>query len=243
MRNTEGYVYRYEMHCHTNWCSGCAHNSPEEMAKAYYDKDYAGMVITDHFLRGNTAVDKSLPWEEKMQAYYAACQAARAWAEETEKAGGRPFHVLFGLEHHYGNGKEVLTYGIDLPFLLRHVNLHLYPLEEYARFVHEAGGFLSMAHPYRHAPYIDPDVKPQPQYLDGAEIFNFYNTGEENKQAAELADRYGLLPTSGGDEHSIQGASIGMAGIALKNPVDSSKELAEVLRSGDYRVIVNGEVV
>ncbi len=239
MRDTEGYVYRYEMHCHTDWCSACAHNSPQEMAEAYYNAGYAGMAITDHFLRGNTAVDKSLPWEEKMKRYYAAYEAAREWAAAQE----REFHVLFGLEHAYGDGKEVLTYGIDLPFLLDHLNLHLYPLKEYSQFVHEAGGFLSMAHPYRHASYIDPDVRPQPEYLDGAEIFNFYNTGEENKRAAEMAEKYGLLPTSGGDEHIVTGASIGMAGVALKKPVDSGRELVEALKSGDYRLIVNGEIV
>ncbi len=237
MRDTEGYIYRYEMHCHTNWCSACAHNSPQEMAEAYYNAGYAGMVITDHFLRGNSAVDKTLPWEEKMKRYYAAYEAARGWAE------GKDFHVLFGLEHHYGDGKEVLTYGIDLPFLLEHINLHLYSLADYAKFVHAAGGFLSMAHPYRHAPYINPDVKPQPQYLDGAEVFNFYNTGEENKQAALLAEKYGLLPTSGGDEHTNTGASIGMSGIALKTPAATGRELVDALRNEEYRLVINGETV
>lgn len=239
MRDTEGYIYRYEMHCHTNWCSACAHNSPQEMAEAYYNAGYAGMVITDHFLRGNSAVDRSLPWDEKMKCYYAAYEAAREWAQAQE----REFHVLFGLEHAYGDGKEVLTYGIDLPFLLDHINLHMYSLEEYAGFVHAAGGFLSMAHPFRHAPYINPDVKPQPKYLDGAEVFNFYNTGEENKEAALLAEKYGLAPTSGGDEHIITGASIGKAGIALKTPADTGKELVKALRDGDYRLVINGEIV
>lgn len=239
MRDTTGYVYRYETHCHNLWCSACAHNTPREMAQAYLEAGYTGMVFTDHFLLGNTAVDKSLPWEEKMKRYWEAYEDARAWAQSQEGE----FHVLFGLEHAYGHGKEVLTYGVDLNFLLDHPNLHLYPLKEYARFVHEAGGFLSMAHPYRHASYIDPDVKPQPEFLDGAEVFNFYNTGEENKEAMLLAEKHGLLPTSGGDEHSNTGASIGKAGIALKQPVDDGKALVSVLKSGDYRLIINGELV
>lgn len=237
MRNTEGYIYRYEMHCHTNWCSRCALNSPEEMAQAYYDKGYAGMVITDHFLLGNTAVDKSLPWEEKMKRYYTPYQAVKDWAKDKD------FDVFFGLEHQYGGGKEVLTYGIDLSFLIEHLNLHLYPLEDYSRFVHEAGGFISMAHPFRHAPYIDADKKPQPECLDAAEIFNFFNTGEENKEAALMAEKYGLLATSGGDVHSIGEDALGMAGIALKTRIHTGKELVSVLKSGDYRLIINGELV
>lgn len=237
MRSTEGYLYRYETHCHCCWCSACAHSSPQEMAEAYFNAGYAGMVLTDHFLLGNTAVNRAQPWEEKMKRYYEAYEAARDWGES------RDFHVLFGLEHAYGSGKEVLTYGIDLAFLLEHVNLHLYPLEEYARFVHEAGGFLSMAHPFRDRDYIDPTVKPQPKYLDGAEIFNFYNHGNENKQAAVFAEKHGLLPTSGGDEHRADGAAVGMAGVAFKTPVTTGPELVAALRGEDYRLIVNGELV
>lgn len=105
-RPVEGYQYRYEMHCHNNWCSACAHNAPQEIAQAYYSAGYAGMVVTDHFLLGSSAVDRRLPWKEKMEAYWAAYQAAKDWAAKQ----ARDFVVLFGLEHHYGAGKEVLTY-------------------------------------------------------------------------------------------------------------------------------------
>lgn len=238
MKNSsELYPYRYETHCHCCWCSACARSSPQEMAEAYWRAGYAGMVLTDHFLRGNSAVDRTLPWEEKMRRYYDAYEAAREWGQE------KGFHVLFGIEHHYGDGKEVLTYGIDLPFLLENQGLHLLPLEEYAGLVHQAGGFLSMAHPFRDRDYINMAVKPQPEYLDGAEIFNFYNTEEENKKAAKFAKKHDLLPTSGGDEHYAGGSSIGRTGIALRTPADTGKELVEALKSGDYGLIVNGEVI
>lgn len=237
MRDTAGYIYKYEMHCHTAWCSACANNTPQEMAEAYFNKGYAGMVITDHFLRGNSAVDRTLPWAEKMQCYYNAYLAAKDWAE------GKDFNVLFGLEHHYGDGKEVLTYGVDLDFLLAHENLHELPLCEYSRLVHEAGGFISMAHPFRQAPYINPDVLPQPQYLDAAEVFNFHNSDEDNERAVKFAEENGLLTTSGGDEHNNDGEGVGMAGIALKAPVKTGEELVAVLKSGDYRLVVNGKVV
>lgn len=228
------YKYKYEMHCHTNLCSACAYDTPEKMAEAYYNAGYAGMVITDHFLRGNTAVDRSLPWDEKMRCYWRAYEAARDWAED------RNFNVLFGIEHFYGDGKEVLTYGIDLDFLLAHPGLDHYTLADYSAAVHEAGGFLSQAHPYRHAPYIDADVPPQPQYLDAVEVFNFYNTDEENRLAARLAAENGLLTTSGGDEHIHNGDAIGQAGILLSTPPKTGQELVALLRSGDYMLNVKG---
>ena len=237
MRPTNGYPYRYELHSHTCRCSKCAHSTPVEMARAYYEKGYAGMVITDHFLRGNTAVDPSLSWEEKMNCYH------NAYLEAAEYADGKDFHVLFGLEHQYGGGKEVLTYGIDLEFLLSHPCLDQLPLREYAQLVWDAGGFLSMAHPYRGAAYIDSTIGPQPDCLDGAELFNFFNTGEENKKAALLVEQHHLLPTSGGDVHDAESDAVGMAGVALPRPVTGGKELAELLRSGDYRLIINGELV
>lgn len=237
MENEENiYCYRYETHCHTCWCSGCGRDAPQDMARAYYEKGYAGMVITDHFLLGNSCVDRSLPWEDQMKRYGEAVEAAAQWAE------GRDFDVLFGIEHCYGNGKEVLTYGIDAEFLISHPNIHRLSLGEYAALVHEAGGFLSMAHPYRDRPYINMAVGPQPEYLDAAEVFNFYNHPEENALAVELVREHGLLATSGGDEHSCCGGSIGMAGVALKERARTGKAFVEQLRGGDYRVIQNGKL-
>lgn len=237
-RPVEGFAYRYEMHCHTSWCSACAHNSPQEIAQAYYSAGYAGIVITDHFLLGNSAVNRRLPWKEKMEAYWAAYEAAKSWAGKQ----ARNFHVLFGLEHQYGGGKEVLTYGIGLDFLLAHPDLHLLPLEEYHRAVKQAGGLVVMAHPYRHASYIDDTIAPRPECLDGAEVFNAGNTEEENLQALELAREHGLLMTSGGDVHTIHDEAIGQAGVAFQTPVATGEELCAALRAGDCRLVIQGEL-
>lgn len=231
------YTYQYEMHCHTNWCSACAHNSPEEMAAAYFQAGYAGMVITDHFLSGNTAVNRALPWEDKARRYWEAYGAAKNWG------AGKGFTVLFGLEHLYGDGKEVLTYGIDLDFLLAHPDLDKYSLEDYSAAVHKAGGFLSHAHPFRHAPYINTSVPPRIQYMDAVETFNFYNEDEENRQAARLAREKGLLTTSGGDEHIQDGEAIGRAGVLFPVPSKDNQELVSLLRAGDYKLCAKGQAV
>ena len=231
------YKFKYEMHCHTDWCSACGHNSPQEMAAAYYGAGYAGMVITDHFLSGNTAVDRALPWEEKARRYWAVYEAARDWAQ------GKDFTVLFGVEHLYDKGGlEVLTYGIDLDFLLAHPDLDKYPLADYSAAVHEAGGFLSHAHPFRRAPYIDPTLTPQVQYMDGVEVFNFYNGEEENRRAVELARQAGMLATAGGDEHICTGSAIGQAGVAFATRPQTGRELVELLRAGDYKLVVGGRL-
>ncbi len=231
------YIYKFEMHSHTCWCSACGQSSPQEMAAAYYNAGYAGMVVTDHFLWGNTAVDRSLPWEEKMSAYWRAYEAAKDWAE------GKDFTVLFGVEHYYGDGKEVLTYGIDLDFLLEHPDLHNYSLADYCAAVHEAGGFLSHAHPFRHAPYLNGDIPPHVEDMDAVEVFNFYNEDADNYHAAQLAKKTGLLTTSGGDEHLATGRAFGKAGVVFATRPKDNKEFVSLLRSGDYKLNVKGQTV
>ncbi len=230
------YPYRYETHCHTCWCSGCGISTPQEMARAYFEQGYAGIIVTDHFLLGNSCVDRSLPWREKMACYYNAYLAAKDWAE------GKDFDVLFGIEHCYGNGKEVLTYGIDLDFLNAHEDIHLLPLSQYAALVHQAGGFLSMAHPFRDRSYINMAVGPQPEYLDALEVYNYHNRPVENQQAAVLARETGLPGTSGGDVHEDYSPAIGQAGVAFKRRVRTGTELVAELRRQDYGILVDGQL-
>lgn len=233
----QNYPYLYETHCHTCWGSGCGMSTPQEMASAYYNAGYAGMVFTDHFLLGNSAVPREWPWREKMERYYSVYLAAREWARDKD------FDVLFGLEHAYGHGKEVLTYGIDLDFLLEHPDIHLLPLSEYSRLVHEAGGFLSMAHPFRDRDYIDMSVGPEPEYYDALEVFNYHNHPGENEQAVALAREAGLPGTSGGDVHIYTDSGITQAGIALRERARTGAQLVEALRSRDYRIIYGGILI
>ena len=77
-------MYRYELHMHTCMGSACARNTIEEMITAYKKAGYAGMAVTEHFIRGNTAVDRSLPWDELVTAYAAAYLKGREYAEKED---------------------------------------------------------------------------------------------------------------------------------------------------------------
>ena len=216
-------LYKYEMHVHDSLCSRRGYNPPEVIAKVYYDRGYAGMCFTNHFLQGSTAIDKTLPWEDKVRAYWNAYLRVKDWAKDKD------FDILFGLEHHYGSGKEVLTYGIDLDFLLAHPNIDVAPIKDYCDAVHEAGGFISQAHPFRRAPYIDPNVLPQPELLDAAEIYNAGNSDEDNSRGYDFAKRNHLYGTSGGDTHEQHESNIGKAGMAFPYRIKTEKELANAL--------------
>lgn len=229
-------LYKYELHVHDKIVSACGCSTPEKMVEAYYKAGYSGMCFTNHFLLGNSTVNPTLPWEAKMHVYWDAYQRAVQYAADKD------FDVLFGIEHHYGGGKEVLTYGIDLDFLLAHPDLHRYSIKDYCDAVHKAGGYISHAHPYRNRAYIDMNYPLNPELWDAVEVYNAYNHPNENRPAETLAAKYGLYRMSGGDEHFENGSGIGMAGMAFPYRIHTGKALVEALRHRDGRCIIDGKI-
>lgn len=136
----------------------------------------------------------------------------------------------------------MLTYGIDLDFLLAHPNIDVAPIKDYCDAVHEAGGFISQAHPFRRAPNIDPNVLPQPELLDAAEIYNAGNSDEDNSRGYDFAKENHLYGTSGGDTHEQHESNIGKAGMAFPYRIKTEKELANALFRHDGRCIINGVI-
>lgn len=229
--------YRYDLHVHASGCSLCARRTPTEMVRACHAAGFAGMALTDHFLNGYTAVDKSLPWEEKISRYWQSYEEARA---EGDRLG---LDILFGLEYAYGGGKEVLTYGIDRDFLLSYPDLCAIPLEEYAARVRAAGGYLSQAHPFRRRPYIDDTILPCVELLDGLEVFNGGNDPLWDQEAWDWAQRYALGGTAGSDAHDID--SFGRAGIVSPRRLKTGRDLVSALREGEcrpFRIGIDGPV-
>mgnify|MGYP000842334657 CR=1 FL=1 len=54
-------MYKYELHCHTAKVSACSRMGAEELVELYLENGYDGIFVTDHFLNGNTTVDRRLP--------------------------------------------------------------------------------------------------------------------------------------------------------------------------------------
>lgn len=220
--------YIYETHCHSSQASRCAHSTAGELVRAYHAAGYAGLVLTDHFVTGNTAVDRTLPWQDQMQRYYDAFLEGKEAAKELD------FDVIFGIEHACAGG-EFLCYGIDLPFLLANPDLPELTLEELIDRVHGCGGVVIQAHPFRWAPAGTPlrqDV------LDGIEIYNAANAPDANQAAMSCASG---ICTSGGDVHIAQDLRIGKAGIVVSERLRDGKELVRVLKNREYRLLIDEE--
>ena len=230
-------LYRYETHCHSSQCSACSRSTAQELVQAYHRAGFAGLILTDHFIWGNTAVDRALPWEEQMRCYH------RAYLDACDAARDLDFDVIFGIEHAYGDGKEVLIYGIGLDFLLENPDIPDLTLDELTARVHARGGIVVQAHPYRNRHYVNMNVGPRDDLVDGIEVYNAGNLPGEDRQALRLSAQGNYILTSGGDIHSASDPRLGAAGIALPYRIHNEKELVDALKRRDHRLIIGGKIL
>ena len=222
-------MYLYEMHMHTVEGSLCARSTIEEMIRAYHAKGFAGAVVTNHFIGGNTSVDRDLPWEEIVKEYSSCWYAGQAVAKELD------FDLLFGVEEGYGEGKELLVYGLEPDFMLAHPELQHGGLAAWSKAVREEGGVLVYAHPFRQRGYI-PDGRSMPDmaYADGVELYNLGNTEEDNDYAVDVFGDMNCIKVAGSDVHRAEFETAW--GIASEKRLTTGKELAEALKTGSFRI-------
>ena len=224
-------IYKYEMHMHTCPCSGGGVDIREHI-DALIKKGYSGAVVTNHFYNGDNRIDRSLPWAEFVDFYRQDYLLGLQYAQKLD------FDLLFGLEEHISDGRELLIYGITPDFLDLHPELKMASAEVYASVVHAAGGVLYQAHPYRAKSYIN---KPFPfeclHLLDGIEVCNAGNLPEWDEKAKALADELGLATIAGSDAHSSENA--GRAGIAARERIRNNEALVRILKSGAYTIFRN----
>lgn len=196
-------LFIYETHMHTLQGSACSIVSGKDIARAYKDAGYTGIIITDHFFYGNTAVDRTLPWEEWVENY---CKGYEEAKEEGDKIG---LQVFFGWESGY-NGPEFLVYGLDKAWLLAHPEIRDCDVKTQYQLVHADGGIVIQAHPFREANYIE-GIHLYPKNVDGVEGYNASHSArhfkdnvhpEYNDRALAYANWNNLPLTAGSDQHS-----------------------------------------
>ncbi|MBR5307381.1 MAG: hypothetical protein IKU43_01305 [Clostridia bacterium] len=223
-------MYKYEMHLHSKGTSACGSAESVDYIERAKEVGYAGMVFTNHFIRGNTAIDRDLPWKEFVEFY------RQDWLVAKELGDKHGIDVLFGVEDGYGAGKECLIYGLLPEDIAECENFRNMPIAEISAFVRGKGGFIVAAHPFRVRGYIkNPDAEPDMSLFDAIEVYNRGNMPEDNLKAEAFAKKCGCAVISGGDTHSTGG--FGFAGISLPEIMGSEKRLVEFLKKGDYTLL------
>lgn len=212
--------YLYETHCHTSPASACASWSGAQAAEYYKALNYDGIIVTDHFFNGNTGIDRSLPWSEKIELFCAGYEQAYGRGREIG------LDVFMGLEYNRA-GAEFLIYGLDKAALLEHPEIMELRIPELYRTVSELGGAMVQAHPFRRAGYLE-RICLYPDYCDGAEAVNTANRREHNENAIWYAKRFDLYMTCGSDAHWSGRDDLG--GVLLEGRLNSASDYADVIK-------------
>lgn len=213
-------MYKYDTHVHTAEASGCATASGAEQARRYKELGYDGIIITDHFFNGNSAIHNYYDWYDRVRQFCKGYENAKA---EGDKIG---LKVFFGIEFSYF-GTDLLTYGVDKDWLYQNDNIMDVSVYEYIKRVHNAGGIIVHAHPFREASYIN-EVKLMPKWVDGVEVYNAGNYDEKfNERAKWYAEQYNLPITAGTDNHHLTAERI--SGICTEQPLESIEDYIDAV--------------
>lgn len=217
--------YLYETHTHTKEASACASCTAEESVWAHKKAGYTGIILTNHFFYGNTAVYRKLPWDVWVHEF---CRPYEHAKKEGKKAG---LQVFFGWEAGY-DGTEFLVYGLDEEWLISHPQIKDASIEEQYNMVKESGGMVIHPHPFREEFYI-PEIRLYPEYVDGVEAYNAMHCSpdggthwnpEFDVKARNYSEQYHLPVTAGSDTHSVELLGGGMVfGRKLKDINDFIK--------------------
>lgn len=222
--------YKYQMHTHTAPCSKCGAMSPEELCRALYEGGFAGCVLTNHFMKGNSGIDRSLPWEEFVGAYerdYTECKKA------AKKYG---LDVIFSIEEHVGGGREILCYGITPAMLYKNPQLANGKIEDWSALLHENDALCIQAHPFRERAYITDPGAFSLDLIDGIEVFNIGNTPEANEAAEDFSQKNpSLIFTAGADAHRCD--SVCLCALEFPERISDEEALVASLRKKDFKII------
>lgn len=238
MNLREEYPYLYETHMHTAESSACGKALGSEMARAAKAFGYTGVFITDHHWGGNTRPSRDLPWEEWVDKFCSGYEAVKAAGDEVG------LQVFMGWESGY-HATEFLIYGPDKAWMKAHPELCTISVEEQYRLIHEAGGMVIHAHPFREAAYIK-EVRLYPECVDGVEGVNAHHSSiltsqhynpKYNERAIAYAKEHGLPITAGSDMHTT--GLVG-AGVAFATKLNSVQDYVERIKSGKDYVVTDG---
>ncbi|MDR1351968.1 MAG: PHP domain-containing protein [Treponema sp.] len=216
--------YLYETHLHTVQGSSCGVSRGKDYIKRYRDSGFTGIIVTDHFYNGNTAIDRNLPWKQWVEQFSRGYEEAR---NEGAKAG---LDVFFGWEETF-KGDDYLVYGLDKNWLLAHPESARWSRKEQFDAVRAAGGCVVQAHPFRAAYYIR-TIHLAPRLVDAVEIANACNDPEWDGLASEYALRTGLPGTAGSDIHDADQFLEGdIFGVYLSEKMETVKDYAKAVRN------------
>jgi len=215
--------YLYETHLHTKESSACGISYGREYVERYLDLGYTGIIVTDHFFRGNCAVNQNLPWEKWVQGF------CRGYEETREEGVHRGLDVFFGWEETF-EGDDYLVYGLDKEWLLEHPEVRRWTRKEQFNEVRHHGGCVVQAHPFRQYYYIN-SIHLSTGCVDAVEAANAGNQQSFDALAWAYAKELGLPATAGSDIHFTEDIrSETVFGVYLDKKMETIGDYVDAIR-------------
>lgn len=217
--------YIYETHMHTKEASACSGTEAREFIKYMSDLGYSGIIITDHFFNGNSCIPKDLPWEERVEKYCSGYEHALEEARSTNS----DLVVMFGIEYNF-HGDEFLLYGVDKKWLLDNPDILEKSRHEVYESVHNYGGIMIQAHPYRERGYLS-EINLTPSVCDGVEAYNACNPDYQNSLGYQYAVEKNFRMSAGSDIHNP--GQPDMAGMSFDHKINSIDEYVKAFMNNE----------
>ena len=212
-------AYLYETHMHTCLASACGRSTGKEHARFYKDAGYTGIIMTDHFFGGNTAVNRELPWKERVSLFWRGYEDAK---EEGDRIG---LDVFFGLEQNYA-GDEYLLYGLTKEYMSEHPEMEHWTRRQQLEEVHKAGGCVIQAHPFRIRDYMK-RIRVGIAFCDGIEAANCGNDPLDDARAYRMGRAMNLVMTAGSDNHRSPAPEL--YGVELEKRLTSIDDYVKII--------------
>jgi len=221
-------MYLYETHMHTSPVSACAIAAPEEMVRYYKKHGYTGIIVTDHFINGNTACPRNFAWDKKIEFFARGYERAKAEGDEYG------LDVFFGLEYSY-QGTDFLVYGLTPEYLIANPGFDALDMTSFSAAVRKEGAFLAQAHPFRKEWWIADPSPADPKLIDGVEVFNSGMSEDVNNKALKYAQKYNLPIQGGSDSHCTQMRK--PSGISMNERAESIFDIINAIKRREVEVI------
>ncbi len=240
MYQNQEFPYLYETHLHTSRGSACGKSDGIAMADAYYQAGYTGIIVTEHNWGGNTAVDRTLPWEDFVHEFI------RGYEEAKKRGDEIGLQVFFGWEAGY-HGTEFLIYGLSPAWMRTHPEIRDASVEEQFQLVTASGGIVVHAHPFREECYI-PEVRLYPTFVSAVEGINachsnpksrYHYQPDGNELAVAYARKHHLPMTAGSDLHDA-GQLLG-GGMAFRRKLRDEQDFIHAVVNREACLLTDGE--
>jgi len=229
-------LFKYETHLHTSESSLCGVASATEQVHLYKELGYTGIIVTDHFISGNSVSPgrmnstkgRTIPWETHIDYFLKGYRIAKM---EGDKVG---LDVFLGLEHTFQTGQDLLIYGLSEEALYRNQWFNLYTLSKLYAMCKKEGAYVAQAHPYRERFYIRNQQPLDPNFLDGIEVLNASDPEKNNKKAMTFAQKHHLPMQAGSDCHHLSDAH---SGIILRQRANDLADIVKAIAQGMVELI------